>query len=483
MTLPYVAAFSLAALLYGALIPARWRGWVLLVASLVAVYVLQPLLQIRYLGFILPTATIVLTAAAWWLTRPLASPIQRDDKAALLVMALVVIGLALTRDLRADLRPLANRPPDPLIVAAALAILVAVALALWKLVERHRSKRLLTAMIVLIIAVFVVLKSEPLAEAVAAAFRAQTGQQTDLAAVTDLEWLGFSYVAFRLIHTLRDRQTGRLPALTLPEYASYVLFFPSLTAGPIDRAEHFAPEYRALPGMAGLAASRYVVGGTRIMIGLFKKFVIADSLALFALNPLNAGQATTAGALWLLLYAYAFRLYLDFSGYSDIAIGLGIFYGVRLPENFDRSYLKHNIALFWQSWHMTLSSWARFYVFSPLSRALLTRKPRPSPLTVVLIAQLATMLTIGLWHGVAWTFVVWGVWHGLGLFAHKLWSDRTRQWYQSLQARPALRRAWTVAGVLLTFHFVVLSWVWFALPDMQLATSVFVRLFGLDTSP
>jgi alginate O-acetyltransferase complex protein AlgI len=257
-----------------------------------------------------------------------------------------------------------------------------------------------------------------------------------------------------------------------------VLFFPALTAGPIDRAEHFAAEYRALPSIQRQDASRYTIGAARIAIGLFKKFVIADSLALIALNPTNAAQATSTGALWFLLYAYAFRLFFDFSGYSDIAIGLGLLYGLRLPENFDRPYLRPNLAAFWQGWHITLGNWARFYVFSPLSRALLQRKPRPSAVLVVLIAQLATMLTIGLWHGVAWTFALWALWHGVGLFVHKLWSDRTRMLYLRVQQRPTLRRAWTVAGVVLTFHFVVLGWVWFALPDIQLAAATWARLFG-----
>jgi D-alanyl-lipoteichoic acid acyltransferase DltB (MBOAT superfamily) len=452
---------------------------VLLIVSLIAVYALQPLLPIRYLGFILPGATLVLTIVCWWLTRPPDAPIARDDRLALVLVAAVVIGLALTRDIRPEFRPVATRPPNPLAVAVVVAILAAAGIGLWRLVAVSRWRGAPTAMIALIVVVFVALKSEPLAEALAAWLRLQTVQQPELASVADMQWLGFSYVAFRLIHTLRDRQTGRLPALSLPEYTTYALFFPALTAGPIDRAERFVTDYRALASLSGLAAPRYVVGTTRIVVGLFKKFVIADFLALIALNPVNAAQTTSASALWLLVYAYAFRLYFDFSGYTDIAIGIGILYGIRLPENFDRPYLRQSLAAFWQSWHITLGNWARFYVFSPLSRSLLGRKPRPSPLLVVLVAQVATMLTIGLWHCIALTFVIWGLWHGLGLFAHKVWSDRTRAWFMALQTRPGQRRAWTVAGVLITFHFVALSWVWFAVPDFNLAARVLLRLFGL----
>ena len=170
--------------------------------------------------------------------------------------------------------------------------------------------------------------------------------------------------------------------------------------------------------------------------------------------------------------------FFDFSGYSDIAIGLGILFGVRLPENFDHPYLRSNLTAFWQSWHMTLSSWARFYVFTPLSRWLLRRPARPSPVIIVLLSQLATMVVIGLWHGVTLNFFIWGVWHGLGLFAHKQWSDRTRGWYRRLAERPYLKRAWTVLAWFLTFHYVVLGWVWFLLPDTGQAVAVFGRLFG-----
>lgn len=478
MTLPYIAAFALAACIYGVAVPARWRGWTLLLISLIAPYALQPLLTIRTLGFLLPTLTPLLTVACWGLTRPRNAVMGRDDRVALLLIVLVVAVLPLTRGLAPALRP-QNPTPDVIPVVAGLIVAAALGLLLSRVATLQRDG-LRWAMIGLILLLFVVLKTDPLAQQVAVWMRLQTGQSPELAGAVDLQWLGFSYVAFRLIHTLRDRQTERLPALSLPEYATYVLFFPSLTAGPIDRAEHFAPQVRALDTMPGLDASRYTVGAARIVIGLFKKFVIADSLALFALNATNAAQATSSGALWLLLYAYAFRLLFDFSGYTDIAIGIGLLFGIRLPENFDRPYLRQNLALFWQSWHITLGNWARFYVFTPLSRALLKRKPRPSPLMVVLIAQVATMLTIGLWHGVAWTFVLWALWHGLGLFVHKAWSDRTRPLYLRVQQRPRLRRVWTVAGIALTFHFVVLGWVWFAVPDVQLAAATWARLLGMS---
>ena len=163
---------------------------------------------------------------------------------------------------------------------------------------------------------------------------------------------------------------------------------------------------------------------------------------------------------------------------------MGILFGIRLPENFDRPYTRSNITAFWQSWHITLSSWARFYIFSPLSRALLRRgkpgSPFLTPTTIVLTSQVATMLVIGLWHGITWSFFIWGLWHAIGLFVHKQWSDRTRKWYRDLQQRPWPRRVWAMTGWVITILFVMLGWVWFLMPSVDGAVAVFRKLFGVD---
>jgi len=324
---------------------------------------------------------------------------------------------------------------------------------------------------------FAILKTDPLAKEASKLLRGWQGQSRQLAQAKELQWLGFSYVAFRLIHTLRDRQSGKLPVLSLRDYVIYVLFFPSLTAGPIDRAERFVQDLQRVSSDTDPA--RIVQGGMRIAIGIGKKFVIADSLAYFALSATRAEQATSTTGVWLLLYAYAFQIYFDFSGYSDIAIGLGQLFGVKLPENFSQPYLKRNIALFWQSWHITLSQWVRFYVFSPLTRFLLMRPIKPTPTVVALIGQMITMLVIGLWHGVTWGFVAWGLWHGVGLFIHKVWSDRTHPYYIKLRSHPRAGRLVEAAGIVLTFHFVVIGWVWFALPGIDTSWKVFLSLFGI----
>ncbi len=475
MTLITIFIFIAAALVYALLLPSRWRGWALLVASVIAIYLMQPPLTIRFLDFILPTITLVITITVWLFLRDTATPVTREDFITLGITVALVTGLSLTRFLAPELRPTPSRPPDPLALGIVLLVAGSLIYGLWRWLRGRRG--LLTYTILLIVILFIFLKTDGLTQGISSLLRTTNGQNPELAGAADLTWLGISYIAFRLIHILRERQLGRLPALSLREHLTYVIFFPALTAGPIDRAERFTPDFRALPEIKLFIPPRLIEAAGRITVGLFKKFVIGDSLALFALNSTNAEQATSAGGLWLLLYAYAFRLFFDFSGYTDIVIGIGILLGIRLPENFDLPYLKQSITAFWQSWHMTLSSWVRFYVFSPLSRALLMRKV--SPLAAVFVAQLATMVIIGLWHGVQWTFLVWGIWHGLGLFIHKIWSDRTRKRYMALKQQPRLLRLWTVIGILITFHFVALGWVWFALPDINLAARTFGRLFGI----
>lgn len=481
MTLTNILIFTAAALLYLALVPRQGRAWALYAGSIVAIYWLQPAIIIRWLDFIFPTLTLALVVLAWAMTRAPDQRWTREDTAAALVAVIIVLALSAGRYIVPEYRLTASSPPAPLTVLPWLIGAGVLLAALWTgsraLPNGH--KRLAAAGMLAILALFIVYKTEPLAEDVSRRLRAWEGRPSELASAQELAWLGFSYVAFRLIHTLRDRQSGRLPALGLRDYVTYALFFPAFTAGPIDRAERHLQDAAALPQMRSFDADRLVQGGMRIAIGVAKKFVIADSLAYMALDAAKADQTGSTWGLWVLLYAYAFQIYFDFSGLSDIAIGIGQLVGIKLPENFNQPYLKRNITLFWQSWHITLSQWVRFYVFSPLSRYLLTRKPRPSPTVLALVGQVTTMIVIGLWHGVTVGFIAWGLWHGIGLFVHKVYSDRTRRFYIKLRDKPRIQRAMGAAGIVITFHFVALGWVWFAIADSAVAWDVLGRLFGL----
>jgi len=472
MTLGLLLAFLAAALLANLLTRRGGRLYTLLVLSALAVYALQPALPVRGLDFWLPTATLALAVLGWVLTTPDEQRGWKANAPAALILAGLVLALGLTRLLDVSLPLTASPPPPTLQVALVLILAAAGVFFLWRFARPGRL--LLGGAVGLLLALFVVLKVPALAQAASAGLRMLNLQSTQTASPLDLRWLGYSYLAFRLLHTLRDRQTGRLPAVSLAEYVVYVIFFPALAAGPIDRLERFTADLRR---PLEFGAADWAETGRRLVAGLFKKFVVADLLALVSLNATNALQVRSTGWSWVLLYAYALQIYFDFSGYTDIAIGLGRLVGIRLPENFNAPYLKPNLTQFWNNWHMTLTQWFRAYFFNPLTRALRSaKKPLPIP-AVILLTQVATMVLIGLWHGMTANFILWGLWHGLGLFVHNRWSERTRAGFAALPG--GAQKALNAGGALLTFHYVALGWVFFALPLPATSWHVFLKLFGL----
>lgn len=475
MTLLHILAFVALAALSGLPGIRRWRGWLLLATSVLAIYWLGMVSPIRTLDFWLPTATLALTVLVWAATRvPPAEPAaqRRENRITAGVVAALVTLVALLRYIPALCCITPSLPPG--IPPVLLMLIAAAGLAL--LAQRAAGVRgLLIGSVVLLGSLLVVLKADVLATVAAAGLRALSGQAVERASALDVRWLGFSYAAFRLMSLLLDRLAGRLPALSLREAITYVVFFPAYTAGPIDRPERFAEGLRA-PFVLTMPLA--FEGGRRIVVGLFRKFVLADALALVALNAQNAAQTTSTLWTWALLYAYAFRLYFDFAGYTDTAIGIGQLAGIRLPENFERPYLKPNLTTFWNSWHITLAQWFRTYYFNPVTRALRSGRARLPVEVIIAFGQLTTMVLIGLWHGITWNFVIWGAWHGVGLFVHNRWANATRARLRRMEQRPALARAYTIGSVLLTFHYVLLGWVWFALPSVGEAGAVFSRLFG-----
>lgn len=456
------------------------RAWLIFISSVLCLYWLQPAAPVRNLDFWLPTATLALAAFGWLVTAPPEVRLTRSNFVYAAVLAGIVLLVALTRFIGGGDWFLQTRPPTFGLALSGLVLLITIlSVVALSIRRREAPSPLVTLGIILLIGLLVAIKSPTLALAAARGLRSLVAQDPALASALDIRWLGFSYICFRLIHTLRDRQTGRLPESDLRAYISYVVFFPSLAAGPIDRLERFQDDFcqpAARPGDPRNAAD-LTEAGRRIATGLFKKFAVADTLALIALNSQNALQARGSGWLWLMLYAYSFQIYFDFSGYTDIAIGMGRILGITLPENFTAPYRKPNLTQFWNSWHMSLTLWFRGYFFNPLVR-FLRGQVKAGPTVVLLITQLATMLLIGLWHGITWNFAIWGLWHGLGLFIQNRWTDFIRPRISGHAHSPGVQRFFNVASTLLTFHYVTLGWVWFVLPA-DVAGQVVGRLFGV----
>jgi alginate O-acetyltransferase complex protein AlgI len=475
MQLLHISVFAGVALTASLLAGKQWRNWIILVGSVLALFWLQPATPIRNLDFWLPLFTLTLTVLVWLQTRPDGvGTITRDDVITLIVIAALVLFVDLVRYFRPLCCITPSRPPQLWLVALSMLTISCFGFALGRSLSSRSG--VITGAVLFLLALLIVLKTPTLAEATSGGLRLLMQQAPERATGADIRWLGISYVFFRLVATLRDHQLGRLPALSLREFSSYIIFFPTITAGPIERPDRFAESYRK-PFVQSW--HNIYEGGRRIVLGLFKKYVLADTLALFVLNDVNATQVDSSLWLWVMLYAYAFRLYLDFAGYTDVAIGLAHLLGITIPENFDKPYRKPNLTAFWNSWHITLALWFRAYYFNPVSRGMISRWRRvPTPILIA-ISQITTMVLVGLWHGVTLNYLFWGVWHGIGLFAHNRWASLTRTRLTWLDERPHLKRAASILSVAVTFHYVVLGWVWFALGDLGVSWRVFLILFGL----
>lgn len=267
--------------------------------------------------------------------------------------------------------------------------------------------------------------------------------------------LGISFFTFEFIHYAADRRRNRTEAGAVQEYLAFILFFPTMVAGPIKRYQTFLPWLR---NPSRDWAGDFERGITRILAGLAKKFCIADLMTAMTIH-LNQTDVMAADrwvlALWLL--AYGVQIYIDFSAYSDIAIGSARLFGIRIEENFNWPYRARDVAEFWSRWHISLTKWLIDYVYIPLGGSRHRRR--------VYANVLVTMLVSGLWHGAGANFLAWGLWHGLALCLHRLWTAwRTRAGWRPLP-EPA---AW-----LLTFSTVMAGWAFFA---MDLPTAmIFLR--------
>src|SRR3989344_924616 len=263
--------------------------------------------------------------------------------------------------------------------------------------------------------------------------------------------LGLSFFTFLLIHYLIDYRKGKIKHHKFIDFLAFMMFSPTIAAGPLRRFQHFNKElYKSR-----FTANNAFIGTLRILIGFFKKIVIADSLAVFAINFQNLSGATASSPteLWISIFAYSLMIYFDFSALADIAIGSSRLLGIKVPENFNKPYLKRNIALFWRSWHMTLYKWLVDYVYIPLGGS---RASKIKTIRNILII----FVLIGLWHGVSTNFVLWGLWHGFLVAMYKLYSDHMKPKVQNNSFYSS--RYMTIISVLFTFFLVSIGWVFFA---------------------
>lgn len=282
--------------------------------------------------------------------------------------------------------------------------------------------------------------------------------------------LGISFFTFEQISYLVDVYNGECRSGPFLHYAFFVSFFPRLVAGPILRFKEIAPQLAS--AAAPPASSDLAVGLTIFFIGLAKKAIIADGIAGYATSVFTAaasGQHVDFFDAWRGALAYTFQLYFDFSGYSDMAIGIARCLGIRFPMNFFSPYKSASIKEFWTRWHMTLSRFLRDYLYIALGGNRRGTARRYLNLMV-------TMLLGGLWHGANWTFVIWGGLHGLYLLVNHAWlaiAANSARLTAARSSRPA-----HVLGVLMTFVAVVFAWVFFRAPNFATAANMVGAMLG-----
>ena len=283
--------------------------------------------------------------------------------------------------------------------------------------------------------------------------------------------LGLSFFTFQKIAYLVDAYRGRTRGYNFIDYCLFVTFFPQLIAGPIVHHSEVIPQFSERQDYRPNAED-FSVGLTQFICGLFKKVVIADRMALYATPIFDVARAGGVPSFldgWVAALAYSFQLYFDFSGYSDMALGLGRLFGIRLPLNFNSPYKAENITEFWRRWHMTLSRFLRDYLYIPLGGN------RRGPIRRYTNLML-TMLLGGLWHGAGWNFVIWGGLHGIYLVIHHAW--RAMRGGSEPGKSPAGLTG-LVARRAVTFFAVMLAWVFFRAGDMGAAKQMLASMFGL----
>jgi alginate O-acetyltransferase complex protein AlgI len=269
--------------------------------------------------------------------------------------------------------------------------------------------------------------------------------------------IGISFYTFQTISYTVDVYRGQLkPSESLKEFALFVSFFPQLVAGPIVRAKDFLPQLREKMNQSSgqlrkiiLNEKNLKIGFTLMAIGFFKKMFFADNISPFVNSIFDSPIGHDSPAIFLATIAFGIQIYADFSGYTDIAIGLALIFGFKIPKNFNKPYFAISPSDFWKRWHISLSTWLRDYLYIPLGG---NKKSN----TRTYLNVLTVMFIGGLWHGASWNFVIWGLLHGGYLAIHKIISDK----FPNFKIHPFFKsRIGKIISIIITQYFIFLAWI------------------------
>lgn len=302
--------------------------------------------------------------------------------------------------------------------------------------------------------------------------------------------LGISFITFQKIAFLVDVHSGRVTSFTLKDYALFVLFFPQLVAGPIVHYREMMPQFHAAP--CRFHADDMAIGIVLFFFGLFKKAVLADSIAAYV-SPLYAdaahGAQITLFHAWIAAIGFMLQIYYDFAGYSEMALGLARFFGVKLPVNFFSPLKAASVIEFWQRWHMTLTRFLTAYLYNPMTLALTRRRmARGAPassatsspsafITLIAFPTIVTFAICGMWHGAGYTYIVWGFIHGVLLTINQGWRALRRAY---LPRRMVIGSPLRFVGRALTFLSVVAAVVIFRAPTVGVALVIWKGMIAIN---
>ncbi len=350
-------------------------------------------------------------------------------------------------------------------------LLLALTLAVWGLgqgiARGLHPRRLAWASVALNLGLLAIFKYAGFFVSSAQALLQRAGAPAGTSSLALLLPVGISFYTFQAMAYTTELYRRKAQPAGLLDFSLYLVFFPKLIAGPLASPQDFLRQVSTEVPQPRPSREAISTALGRLLLGLVKKVLIADSLASLADTAFRgaslAGGAHFSTPLYLQgFYLYAFQIYADFSGYTDLACGSAALLGLTLPENFRQPYFAATLGDFWNRWHMSLTAWFRAYLFFPLSRWLLARGGRQHAERAQVVANLVTMVLIGLWHGAAWTFVLWGLWHAALLTIERL-----------ARFKPAGRWQRLAAGVV-TFHLVGIGWVLFRADSLASAGRFFV---------
>jgi alginate O-acetyltransferase complex protein AlgI len=292
--------------------------------------------------------------------------------------------------------------------------------------------------------------------------------------------LGLSYFIFTILsYQIEIKRKNILPEKHFGYFSLYLMFFPKIAQGPIERPQKLLAQLH----QSGDFSYEMVTGGLKLMLwGYFKKMVVADNLALYVNSVYNFSDRHNGTSLALATFFFAFQIYADFSGYTDIALGSAKIFGIDLTDNFRRPYFATSIKDFWTRWHISFSTWIRDYIFLPLAYYFTNRLSRPSYLFIskekwiYMFAAVITFMICGIWHGVGWTYLIWGVLFGIYLTWSNWLSDSNKKLRKNLKIKKT-SKLFIFYGVASTFLLVLFAWIFFRANSLESALDIIRKIF------